>query len=156
MRRFCFFILLPLFVVTSFAASAEEDVMDQSPVDVYESFDDADQPSMTIRVIDSTEPIDVFVTGEQVYTAAADDVGVVTQTLEPITPSNTTGFKKVLISVIGNYESIVTDYRYQNTNGTWQYLREVQPDYVWLSSAGIFALLLWCVFRMAGGIFCRK
>lgn len=84
-------------------------------------------------------------------------IDIETYTLEPITPSNTTGLKKVLLSVLGNYESIVTDYRYQNASGNWQYLREIQPDYVWLCSAAVFALLLWCTFRMAGGIFsCRR
>lgn len=79
-----------------------------------------------------------------------------TYALEPITPSDATGLKAVLLSVLGNYESIVTDYRYQNASGNWQYLREIQPDYVWLASAGVFGLLLWCTFRMAGGIFCRR
>lgn len=88
--------------------------------------------------------------------AEAPAVDIETYALEPITPADTSGLKAVLLSVLGDYESIVTDYRYQNASGNWQYLREVQPDYVWCCSAGIFALLLWCVFRMAGGLFCRR
>lgn len=88
--------------------------------------------------------------------ADAPAVDIETYALEPITPADTSGLKAVLLSVLGNYESIVTDYRYQNASGNWQYLREVQPDYVWCCSAGVFALLLWCVFRMAGGLFCRR
>lgn len=131
-------------------------VLPVSAAEVYEPSEDVDEPSMTIRVIDSSEPLDVFVTGEQVYSASADEVGVVTQTLEPITPSNTTGLKKIMITLIGDYESIVTDYRYQNTNGTWQYLREIQPDYVWLVSAGIFAIVLWCTLRAGVYFVCKR
>lgn len=79
----------------------------------------------------------------------------VLSTLDPITPSNTTGFKSVLLSVIGSYDSIVTEYKYTNTNGTVSYLREVTPDYVWLVSAAIFAIVLYCVFRLGGSLLCR-
>ncbi len=83
-------------------------------------------------------------------------VGIETYSLEPITPADTSGLKAVLLSVLGDYESIVTEYRYENYNGSYGYIREVQPDYVFLCSAAVFALLLWCVFRMAGGLLCRK
>lgn len=111
------------------------------------------------NVYDIGNDTDLFLPGEGwSYPGFADApaVDIETYALEPITPADTSGLKAVLLSVLGNYESIVTDYRYQNASGNWQYLREVQPDYVWCCSAGVFALLLWCVFRMAGGLFCRR
>lgn len=77
-------------------------------------------------------------------------------TLSPITPANTTGFVSVVLSVIGNYDPVVVEYRYQNSNGAYSYVREIQPDYPWLVSAGIFALVLFCVFRLWGAVFCKK
>lgn len=152
-------LLLPVLAVTVRAApsiyivSPDTDVMDFWP-----SGDLPGEPPMSEQL-----PADLPLESPIQITGGVPDEGdipaidIETYTLEPITPSNTTGLKKVLLSVLGNYESIVTDYRYQNFSGNWQYLREIQPDYVWLCSAAVFALLLWCTFRMAGGIFsCRR
>lgn len=73
----------------------------------------------------------------------------------PVTPSSTTGLKSIMLSLLGNYDVIVGEYTYQNTNGTTSYLREMQPDYVWLVSAGIFAIVLYSLFRLGGGLVCR-
>lgn len=89
-----------------------------------------------------------------ITTYQQDDIQVFS-TVEPVTPADASGLKKILLELIGNYESIVTDYRYQNSNGTWSYLREIQPDYVWLTSAAIFAIVLWGTFR-AGMMICRR
>lgn len=78
-------------------------------------------------------------------------------TLSPITPSNTTGLTSILLSLIGNYDPVIVEYRYQNNNSTnYSYLREVQPDYPWLVSAGIFAIVLFCSLRILGGAVCKK
>lgn len=144
MKICSFFLLLVLFIVPASAA------------DVYDSSLDIEDPIQTIRVIDSSTPLDVVIVGEEVPQGDPDDVGVVARTLEPITPSNTTGLKKILLSLLGNYNSIVTDYRYQNSNGTYSYLRTVQPDYVWLVSAAIFAIVLWCTLRAGVYFVCKR
>lgn len=106
-----------------------------------------------------------FATGSDLDTLGAvdigvpelvDDVGVITYSvLSPVTPSNTNGLVSVVLSLIGDYNPIVAEHRYQNINGTYSYVREIQPDYPWLVSVALFALVLYCVFRMWGGIFCR-
>lgn len=129
-RRLIVFLVLPLFVINCFA-----------------------EGESTYFILPDTTPQDLF------SSPSAEDpqlIGIETYSLEPITPADTSGLKAVLLSVLGDYESIVTEYRYENYNGSYGYIREVQPDYVFLCSAGVFALLLWCVFRMAGGFFCRK
>lgn len=74
--------------------------------------------------------------------------------LNPITSESTTGLKSVLLSLIGEYDAIVIEYEYQNPNSTYSsYLREVQPDYVWLCSAGIFLVIIYSVFRLGGALF---
>lgn len=74
--------------------------------------------------------------------------------LAPVTPSNTTGLKSVLVSILGNYDPIVAQYQYNN-GSNYSYIREIQPDYVWLVSAGIFAILLYCTWRLLGGLICK-
>lgn len=78
-------------------------------------------------------------------------------TLSPITPDNTTGLTSLVLSLIGNYDPVIVEYKYQNYNSSsYSYLREVQPDYPWLVSAGIFAIVLFCSLRILGGAICKK
>lgn len=74
-------------------------------------------------------------------------------TLLSVNPNNTTGFHRVIIQLLGNYETIVTDHTYQNYNGYTQHSIDVQPDYSWIASAVIFAIVLYCALRFIGGIF---
>jgi len=83
-------------------------------------------------------------------------VSVSTYGLSPVTPSDTTGFKSVLLEFIGEYDPVIVEYEYQNTNGYNSYLREVQPDYVWLASCGMLALFVLSLFKLGGAILCRR
>lgn len=75
--------------------------------------------------------------------------------LAPVTPSNTSGLKSVLLSILGNYDPIVAEYQYVGSGSYNNYIREIQPDYVWLSSAAIFAILLYSTWRLLGGLICK-
>ena len=82
---------------------------------------------------------------------------IVVYALDPITPANTTGLKSVLLGILGPYENIVTEYRYQNYNSTqYSYLREITPDYPWFGSLAVFLVLLFSVFRIGGSLLWRK
>jgi len=85
-----------------------------------------------------------------------DLVGVEVYGLSPVTPSDTTGLKSVLLEFIGAYDPVIVEYEYQNTNGYNSYLREVQPDYVWLASCGMLALFVLSLFKLGGAILCRR
>lgn len=88
-------------------------------------------------------------------THEADEI--VVYALDPITSSNTTGLKSVLLGVIGPYENIVTEYRYLNNNQTaYSYLREITPDYPWFGSLAVFLVLLFSVFRIGGNLLWKK
>lgn len=70
-------------------------------------------------------------------------------------PSGT--LKAILVKLIGPYNPVVVEYRYQNPNSSsYSYVREIQPDYVWFCSAGLFALLVFCTFRLGGGLLRRQ
>lgn len=67
--------------------------------------------------------------------------------LSPVTSSS--GLKGVLLNVIGPYDNVVTQYRYQaNSSSNYAYINEVTPDYPWICSALLFVVLLVCTFRM--------
>lgn len=79
--------------------------------------------------------------------------GVNVYALNPITPEGTTGLKSILLSLIGDYDAIVVEYEFTGSNNYTNYLREVQPDYVWLCSAAIFLVIIYSVFRLGGALF---
>lgn len=84
-------------------------------------------------------------------------VGVEVMSLAPITPVDTQGFKSVLLEFIGDYDPVIVEYEYQNSNTQYSsYLREVQPDYVWLVAAGMVTVFIYCLFRLGGALFCRN
>lgn len=66
-----------------------------------------------------------------------------------------TSLRAVLTNIIGPYSPVVVQYQYTNGTNT-QYLREIMPDYVWMFSAALFAMVLWCVFRLWGSILCNQ
>lgn len=68
--------------------------------------------------------------------------------VSPVDPKDADGFKAVLLNLIGSYDAIVNEYQYTNSNGYTSYVREITPDYVWMISAGIFIVIMWCIFRL--------
>ena len=113
-------------------------------------------------VSDETEIVD---TGTTVYVdndivlAEGEDIltGVTVMSLSPVTPSDTSGLKAVLLELLGDYDPVIVEYAYQNTNNTYMsYLREVQPDYVWLCSAGLLVVVIYCLFKLGGAILCKR
>lgn len=84
------------------------------------------------------------------------EVDISVQALDPVTSSNANGLKAVLLNILGDYSAIQVEFRYQNTNGTYSYVREIQPDYVWLCSAALFGLLVFCTCKAGGAFLCKK
>lgn len=75
----------------------------------------------------------------------------------PNTPvESSSGLKGILISLFGPYMPTVTQFRYQsNTSTNYTYVNDISPDYPWIISAGIFAIVLYCVFRLGGTFLCK-
>lgn len=103
------------------------------------------------EVVESTEYVPE--SSENVPETTIEESEEVVRTVSPITPSNTTGLKQVLVSLFGNYDTIVTEYRYTNSNGYQTVTVNVQEDYVWIISAAIFSIVLYCLFKFLGGVF---
>ena len=82
--------------------------------------------------------------------ASIDNISVTS--VSPIKPSDTSGLKSALLGVLGNYDPVIVEYQYSDRNGYTNYLREVQPDYVWLCSCALLALVIYCLFRLGGAL----
>lgn len=111
---------------------------------------------------------EAFANGDSVYVlsgdmpyaessgASVDDmqyVGTQLLSLSPVTPSNTSGLKAVLVGLLGNYDTIVTVHQYQSESSSYRsYVTDVQPDFVWLTGAALLLLLIYCLFRLGGAL----
>ncbi len=77
----------------------------------------------------------------------AELVGIETYALSPITAS--TGLKGVLLGVIGPYDNVVTQYKYQQGNNSYYtYVNEITPDYPWIASAVLFIAMVLSLFAL--------
>ena len=72
--------------------------------------------------------------------------------VNPATPQNTNGLKSVVLGLIGDYDTVVTDYTYTNYKGDIIHTIEVQPDYVFLCSFAMLFLIIYCLFRLGGAL----
>lgn len=82
--------------------------------------------------------------------ASIDNITVTS--VSPVQPSDTTGLKSALLGVLGSYDPVIVEYEYSDRNGYKNYLRDVQPDYVWLCSCALLALVIYCLFRLGGAL----
>lgn len=94
-------------------------------------------------------PPDDFFESEDSY-----DIQVMAVQTTPNTPvESSTGLKGILIQLFGPYNPTITQLRYQsNTSTNYTYVNDISPDFPWLCSAGIFAIVLFCVFKLLGGV----
>lgn len=83
-------------------------------------------------------------------------IGTSVYSLNPISPSESNGLKAVMLSLIGDWDSIVVEHAYESTNGYTNYVREIQLDYPWLCSCAIFLVVLFCVLRGGFAVLCKK
>lgn len=69
-----------------------------------------------------------------------------------ITAEDTSGIKAALLSVIGDYETIVTDYTYSSGGGGAysSHNIDIQPDYCWIAACLTFIVLLYSLMRIVG------
>lgn len=79
------------------------------------------------------------------------DVAMLTG-LSPVTPSDTSGLKSVLLSFIGDYDPPIVQFEYTSSNNYKQYVNEIQPDYVWICSFALIALFIYCLFKLGGAL----
>lgn len=97
-------------------------------------------------------PPDVFLAVEDDYT-----IELLAVQSTPNTPvTSASGLKGILLQLFGPYEPTITQLRYQsNTSTNYTYVNDIAPDYPWLCAAGIFAIMLYCIFKLGGTFLCK-
>lgn len=79
--------------------------------------------------------------------------GISRVSVPPVTPSSTTGLKAALLTVLGNYDPVVVVYEYNiSSSSSSRYVTDTQPDYVWIASAALLCLVIWCLFKLGGAL----
>lgn len=134
------------------AASAEEAAgyADDAAASADEAAEYAEIAMEAVDMVSQASVMTVFDSGSE------EELVAVYSTLDPVTPENANGLKAILLELIGDYESIVVEYEYQNTNGYSSYVREIYPDYTWLCACAIFLVMLYCTFRLGASVLCKQ
>ena len=145
-------------VLASDSASVPDEVIDDAliepPAPVVPPVDsvvDVPAPTFTLDEVLSALP-ESFGSPDVV----SEDVvltGISRVSVPPVTPSSTTGLKAALLSVLGNYDPVVVVYQYNtSSSGYSSYATDIQPDYVWIASAVLLCLVIWCLFKLGGAL----
>lgn len=88
-----------------------------------------------------------------------DEVETVSTDVLRISASDTSGFHAVILGLLGDYNPIAVTTSYQYPSGqTYQtrYQVDVEPDWSWICTAAIFIVIIFCLFRLIGGLFSWK
>ena len=143
---------LPLEKVDEIVSSVP-DLVTPSVSELPDTGDDSEVSPGGNTVYVLTNP---FEEGEtNVGTSPSDPVltnAVVATGLAPVTPTDTTGLKAVLLSFIGDYDPPVVQYEYTTSNNYKQYVNEILPDYVWICSFALISLFIYCLFKLGGAL----
>lgn len=65
------------------------------------------------------------------------------------------GLKGVLVSFIGEWESITVQHSYVDSSGNTVVDVETIPDYPWIAAAVLLCLMVFCLFRVGGALICK-
>ena len=97
-------------------------------------------------------PPDEFFSLEDDYS-----VSVLAVQSAPNTPvTSSSGLKGILLQLFGPYDPQITQLRYQsNTSTNYTYVNDISPDYPWMCAAGVFAIVLYCTFKLGGTLLCK-
>lgn len=125
--------------------------------DVYDIGNDAGDISQP-GVPDYTVPTYIALPSGYEISEVSDleEVSVSVMSLDPVTAADSSGLKAVILELLGDYSAVKVEWSYENSNGYTSYTREIQPDYPWLVSAGIFAIVLYCLIRMGVAMLCKR
>lgn len=88
-----------------------------------------------------------------------DEVQTVSTDVLRISAQDTSGFHAVILGLLGDYNPIAVTTSYQYPSGqTYQtrYQVDVEPDWSWICTAAIFIVIIFCLFRLIGGLFAWK
>lgn len=80
----------------------------------------------------------------------------VQSTKQRVSANDSNGLKAVILGMIGDYETVITDYTYQSgSSGYYSHSISIEKDYAWIWSCIMLVVALYCTFRIIGGIICK-
>lgn len=88
-----------------------------------------------------------------------DEVETVSTDVLRISAQDTSGFHAVILGLLGDYNpiAVTTSYQYPSGSGyQTRYQVDVEPDWSWICTAAIFVVIIFCLFRLIGGLFAWK
>lgn len=136
----CFsFALYPCFC---FADGSSSEVPETSSVTEYYYLDTS---SLEDKVDELSSTVEELRDINKSQVVEGDLVEVNSQ-LFTVSASGSNGLKSLLLSLIGDYETVVTDYTYNNGSYTSHSI-SIERDWAWICSCCVFCAVLWCVFR---------
>lgn len=154
--RACVFMLClcSFFTIFAFADTTEntKDNTDSQDTGIEYVFIDSSDYSEQLDLINDS--IDSLIDSSRDNNPVGDIVSI-DQTREIVSASDTNGFKSVLLDIIGDYETVTTDYTYQSSNGYYSHSITTERDWAWICSAALLGAVVWCVFRGVVAILCR-
>lgn len=150
---FCVFCFSPLlcFADTEQITDSDENINSDYPSIVYINSDDYSE------VLDDIKS-GVDMLNDPIYSGdITGDLINTSETILRVSASDSNGLKSVLLSIIGDYETVITDYEYRNNNNTYTtHSISIERDWAWICSCAVFGGVIWCVFRGVVAILCRN
>lgn len=153
---FLCFVLVSFNCAYIFADNEEPNNIQDNTLSGIEGMDNASQTPVVVDITSLLTPVTTNENEPDIVEVLEPQLVNVEVTQMRVSPSDTSGLKAVLLTILGDYETVVTDYTYQQNN--YQYLShsiQIERDWSWICSCGVFALLLYCTFRTIGGICAR-
>lgn len=147
----CLCLISSVFAFADPAENNEDSSDNQNSSVEYVYIDNSDYSEQLDAIRDS---VDSLVDSSR-DTNPVGDIVDVNQTRETVSASDANGFKQVLLSILGDYETVTTDYTYQTSNGYYSHSITTERDWAWICSAAILGAVVWCVFRGVVAILCR-
>ena len=156
MKRLFALLLSCLILCLSVGAVYEvsDDTSIQTPASVISPFDPlVDVSPQTFTPYEALAPLPESTGSPDVVSEDVVLTGISRVSVPPVTPSSTTGLKAALLTVLGNYDPVVVVYEYNiSSSSSSRYVTDTQPDYVWIASAVLLCLVIWCLFKLGGAL----
>lgn len=146
------FAVLPFSVLCVFASEPASEISSSEEVVLETEVHTSEIPTETQNQIVS-ESSSEDRTDTPVIANPNDVVSVdVVRSTSPVRPADASGLKKIILQLIGDYDMVTNEYTYTSSNGYTSKQVTTEPDYAWMISAAVFALVLWSLFRFVGGL----
>lgn len=131
MRKFLIFFFI--FCISSLSCFASSDI----------------SSSDTFQVVDASEVVEAIESLSAPY-----ELQDATVSIKKVSASDTSGLKSIMLSLLGDYETVITDYTYNNGSYTSHSI-SIERDWSWIMSAALFIVVVFCTFISVSTILSR-